>query len=144
MHPVILAQTDTTVGFLSQDAQKLAEIKERPSHKPFIQSFDSLKRYMSMGGRVANIHKNRLRRSKSTTYVINNRAIRIVGQGEHHRLLQKYGWLFSTSANAKSHPYEETFAKKHADLVVEDHRGLSEGKASHIYKLNNYRMKKLR
>jgi tRNA A37 threonylcarbamoyladenosine synthetase subunit TsaC/SUA5/YrdC len=36
---VILTQTDTTVGFLSQDALKLYEIKSRNTTKPFIKVF---------------------------------------------------------------------------------------------------------
>ncbi len=144
MYPVILAQTDTTVGFLSQDADKLSEIKERPSHKPFIQSFDSLKTYTNMGGRVPAKFKNRLRRSKSTTYVISNRAIRIVAAGQHHTLLSKHGWLYSTSANEKGKSFEKNFAKQEADLIVEDKRGLFEGNASTIYKINRRQIKQLR
>ncbi|MEN8146989.1 MAG: Sua5/YciO/YrdC/YwlC family protein [Campylobacterota bacterium] len=144
MHPVILAQTDTTVGFLSQDAAKLAVIKERPLSKPFIQSFDSLKTYTEMAGRVPNRHKSRLRRSKSTTYVINNSAIRIVAEGEHHQLLAKYGWLYSTSANAKGKSFEIGFAEQKADVIVEDERGLFEGSASKIYKLNHKKIRRLR
>lgn len=144
MDLVYLAQTDTTVGFLSQDVQKLSEIKERPSHKPFIQSFDSLKTYTEMGGRVPNRHKNRLRRSKSTTYVINNRAIRIVNGGQHHDLLAKYGWLYSTSANEKGKSFEMDFAEQQVDLTVEDDRGLFEGTASNIYKVNHKKIRRLR
>ncbi|MGB5965530.1 MAG: Sua5/YciO/YrdC/YwlC family protein [Sulfurimonadaceae bacterium] len=144
MHQVILAQTDTTVGFLSQDAQKLASIKERPSDKPFIQSFDSLKSFSQMGGRVPNRHKSRLRRSKSTTYVINNSAVRIVSDGQHHQLLSKYGWVYSTSANEKGKSFEREFAEKHADIIIEDSRGLYEGQASAIYKLNHQKIKQLR
>lgn len=144
MHPVILAQTDTTVGFLSQDAQRLAVIKERPLNKPFIQSFDSLRTYTEMGGRVPNSHKNRLRRSRSTTYVINNRAVRMVVDGQHHRLLAKYGWLYSTSANEKGKSFEVGFAEQNADIIIEDERGLFEGTASNIYKLNHKKIRRLR
>ena len=144
MHLVYLAQTDTTVGFLSQDAHKLSEIKERPSHKPFIQSFDSLKTYTNMGGRVPNRYKNRLRRSKSTTYVINNIAIRIVSEGQHHQLLSKHGWMYSTSANEKGKSFEKDFAERQADLIIEDERGLFEGNASAIYKINRRQIKQLR
>ncbi len=144
MNPVILAQTDTTVGFLSQDDKKLSEIKERPSHKPFIQSFDSLETYAKMGGRVPNRHKNRLRRSRSTTYVVNNKAVRIVRDGLHHQLLSKYGWLYSTSANEKGKNFVRSFAQEQADLVVEDERGLFEGAASKIYKLNSKKIRRLR
>ena len=144
MHPVILAQTDTTVGFLSQDTQKLAVIKERPLNKPFIQSFNSLRTYTNMGGRVPAKFKNRLRRSKSTTYVISNRAIRIVAAGQHHTLLSKYGWLYSTSANEKGKSFEKDFAEQQADIIVEDERGLFEGNASTIYKINRRQIKQLR
>jgi tRNA A37 threonylcarbamoyladenosine synthetase subunit TsaC/SUA5/YrdC len=144
MYNVILAQTDTTVGFLSQDTQKLAVIKERPLNKPFIQSFDSLRTYTKMGGRVPNRHKSRLRRSKSTTYVINNSAIRIVADGQHHQLLAKYGWLYSTSANEKGKTFEIGFAEQKADVILEDERGLFEGNPSNIYKLNHKKIRRLR
>ena len=144
MYPVILAQTDTTVGFLSQDADKLSEIKERPSNKPFIQSFDSLRTYTQMGGRVPNRHKSRLRRSKSTSYVINNIAIRVVSEGQHHQLLSKHSWLYSTSANEKGKTYKRSFAEQKADIVIEDERGLFEGTASNIYKINHKKIRRLR
>ena len=144
MHLIYLAQTDTTVGFLSQDANKLSEIKERPSHKPFIQSFDSLKTYTEMGGRVPNRHKSRLRRSSSTTFVVNNRAIRIVADGKHHQLLSKHGWFFSTSANEKGKHFEMDFTKQKANIIIEDDRGLFEGTASNIYKINHKKIRRLR
>ena len=144
MSTVYLAQTDTTVGFLSQDANKLAAIKERDPSKPFIQSFDSLRTYTQMGGRVPHRFKNALRRSRNSTFVINNRAIRIVSEGTHHDLLSKHGWLYSTSANAKGKSFERDFAIHHTDIVIEDMRGLSEGQASTIYKLNNITRKQLR
>ena len=141
---MILAQTDTTVGFLSQDAERLSTIKERDPSKPFIQSFDTLKRYTTMGGRVPKAHKSRLRRAKSSTFVINNRAIRIVSDTPHHKLLSKYGWLYSTSANPKGQNFDLDFAQEHADIIVQDSRGLYEGRASHIYKITNTTRKKLR
>ncbi len=144
MNSIILAQTDTTVGFLSQDASRLSKIKARPPHKPFIQSFSSLQTYKEMGGRVPQQFKNRLRRAKSTTFVINNRAIRIVSEGAHHKLLNKFGWFYSTSANAANQHFERDFAERQAEIIVEDGRTLYEGKASHIFKLNHYKLKQLR
>ena len=41
---VLLAQTDTTVGLLSQDAKKLQKIKERPTSKPFIKVYKTFQR----------------------------------------------------------------------------------------------------
>ena len=144
MDHVILAQTDTTVGFLSQNASRLSQIKERPTHKPFIQSFDALRSYQKMGGRVPQAFKKRLRRTQNTTFVINNQAIRIVTQGAHHTLLQKYGWLYSTSANEKSLKFELDFAIQQSDFIVEDERGLFEGSSSDIYKINAQKIKQLR
>ena len=144
MNQVILAQTDTTVGFLSQNASRLSSIKARPPHKSFIQSFDSFRSFKTMGGRVPQTFKKRLRRAQHTTFVINNRAIRIVTEGPHHTLLQKYGWLYSTSANEKSQSFELDFAVKHSDFIVEDERGLFEGTASNIYKINSKKIRQLR
>jgi len=144
MSEVILTQTDTTVGFLSQSSERLAHIKERPHHKPFIKSFDSLRRYCSEGGRVPAQFKNRLRRSHSATYVINNQALRIVSKGAHHQLLKKYGWLYSTSANAKGKSFDFDFAYDQSDLIIEERTGLFEGTPSHIFKINQNKIKKLR
>ena len=144
MDYVILAQTDTTVGFLSQNASRLSKIKSRPPHKPFIQSFDSLKTFAQEGGRVPEKFKKSLRRTKSTSFVINNMAIRIVNSGPHHKLLQKYGWLYSTSANAQNTHYEPHFAQEHSEIIVEDARGLFEGTASKIYKINHTKQQQLR
>ena len=144
MDKVILAQTDTTVGFLSQNASRLAEIKERPLNKPFIQSFDTLRSFKLHGGRVPKKFKNHLRRAKGTSFVINSKAVRIISTGVHHRLLKRYGWLYSTSANAKGASFERHFAERHADLIIEDARGLFEGSASNIYKINQTKRKQLR
>ena len=144
MNTVLLAQTDTTVGFLSQNASRLAQIKKRPLNKPFIQSFDTLKSFNQYGGRVPKKFKNHLRRAKGTSFVIDNRAIRIVSSGPHHQLLKKYGWLYSTSANAQSTPFERHFAETHSDKIIEDARGLFEGSASIIYKINQTKLKQLR
>jgi len=144
MSPVYLAQTDTTVGLLSQDASRLATIKEREPSKPFIQSFDTLKRFTKMGGRVPNTHKNRLRRAVQTTFVIKGSAIRIVSEGPHHKLLKKYGWFYTTSANARGKGFDRAFGETHADIIVEDARGLFEGSASTIYKINHLNIKQLR
>ena len=40
---ILLTQTDTTVGFLSQDAARLCDIKSRTSTKPFIKVYKTFK-----------------------------------------------------------------------------------------------------
>lgn len=61
---VILTQTDTTVGFLSQNSQKLYEIKSRPQTKPFIKVFQNFNSFIKDFHRVPNNRKNLVRRSK--------------------------------------------------------------------------------
>ncbi|MFT7005054.1 MAG: tRNA A37 threonylcarbamoyladenosine synthetase subunit TsaC/SUA5/YrdC, partial [Sulfurimonas sp.] len=49
---VTLTQTDTTVGFLSQDEKKLQEIKSRQQNKPFIKVYKDFKTLLASGHRV--------------------------------------------------------------------------------------------
>ncbi len=138
-----LVQTDTTVGFVSQNAEALARIKNRPDTKPFLKTFASFKTYKP-GGRVPSRFKRELRRSKRTTYIIKNEALRIVSHGAYHDLLKPYGWLCSTSANASGTWYDATFAFSAADIVIEDAWGLFEAAPSRIYKLNRIKKRRIR
>jgi tRNA A37 threonylcarbamoyladenosine synthetase subunit TsaC/SUA5/YrdC len=138
-----LAQTDTTVGFVSQNEQALARIKKRPVTKPFLKTFASFKAYKP-GGRVPSRFKREVRRSKRTTYIIKNEALRIVSEGAYHELLKPYGWLCSTSANASGAWYDAAFAFSAADIVIENSRGLFEAAPSRIYKLNRTKKRRIR
>lgn len=141
---VFLVQTDTTVGFLSQNEQALADIKERPSTKPFVQVTSSLKTLKTLV-HVANKHKNRVRRSEKTTFVYsNNKAIRVVKDEEHAKFIRPYGWFYSTSANEKSLSYDKEFAILKSDIIIEDKKGLYEGASSSIYKLFKNKIQRLR
>jgi len=140
---IFLAQTDTTVGFLSQDAQKLARIKKRPNDKPFLQSYADLKTYNRFG-RVPAHFKRQVRRSSSTTHVINNNAFRIVKDTDHQKILTKFGWLYSTSANQSGHNFSKNYAQKYAEVIIEDRRGLYEDSPSKIVKLGINKQIKLR
>ena len=141
---VFLAQTDTTVGFLSRDSGKLAGIKERPDTKPFLKVYAALESYKSSGNRVPNRYKNTLRRSKKTTFVIKNSAFRIVKSEPHLSLIKKALWFYSTSANRSGHGFERTFCEESADIIVEDFRGLHEEPPSSIMKLGRTKRRKLR
>ncbi len=139
-----LAQTDTTAGFLSQDAKKLAEAKKRSSAKPFliaVDSFATLKKFT----RVPKRHKNLVRRAKKVTFVYpNNKALRVVKDRDHLTFLSKLSWAYSTSANRSGKDFDEEWARSIADVVVEDSRGLFAGRASRIVKLGKRRRGKLR
>lgn len=140
---VLLAQTDTTVGFLSQDAMRLGEIKMRDSAKPFLKvfsDFQTLKKH----SRIPNEYKNWVRRAKKTTFIVRNQAFRYVNDSSHATLIAQYGWLYSTSANPSGGSYESDFCTQNADWIVEDCRGLSELSPSKIFKLGHHRFQKLR
>ncbi len=139
-----LVQTDTTVGFLSQDGAMLARIKERPPVKPFVQVTGSFKTLKTLA-RIPKNHAKQVRRAKKTTFVYpNNKAIRVVKDEKHAKFIKPYKWFYSTSANEKSLSYEKEFAFATSDIIVEDNKGLFEGESSRIYLLGPYKTKRLR
>ncbi len=140
---VYLVQTDTTVGFLSQSRERLLHVKQRPPEKPFLRVFASCGDFKQQM-RLPNLHKNRFRRSRATTYVIKNEACRLVSHPQHTRFLEPFGWCYSTSANASGSSYDAAFAHTHADVIVEDERGLFEAEPSRIYRINHKRRVRLR
>ncbi len=141
---VYLAQTDTTVGFLSQDGAKLARIKKRPPNKPFLIALCSFALLQSFV-RVPGVHRKRVRRAKKITFIYpNGKALRLVKETEHYRFLRKFGWMYSTSANESGRSFERSWASKQADIVVEDSRGLYEASPSPLYRLGKKRLKRLR
>lgn len=136
INAVFLVQTDTTVGFASRDAARLNAIKNRPPHKPFLKTYASLKDYKK-GGRIPSKFKREARRKTRTTYIVKNRAFRIVAKGPYHYFLRPFGWLYSTSANASAKRFDPAFARLQADIVVEDTRGLFETAPSQIFRLGH-------
>jgi len=143
MGKILLAQTDTTVGFLSQDANRLEEIKRRPGNKPFLKVYAELKN-LRRDIRIPSIHKRRVRYARKTTFVVKNQAFRFVSDPEHARLIQPYGWLYSTSANESGKNYDSAFCRSVSDVIIEDFRGLHEQSASKIFYLNTIHLKQLR
>jgi tRNA A37 threonylcarbamoyladenosine synthetase subunit TsaC/SUA5/YrdC len=143
MDKILLAQTDTTVGFLSQDAKRLEEIKQRPENKPFLKVYSELKN-LRRDIRIPSPHKQRVRHSKKTTFIVKNQAFRYVTDPEHATLIKSYGWLYSTSANESGKSYESNFCRTSSDIIIEDARGLYEQSASKIFLLNTTHLKQLR
>jgi len=143
MEQVILAQTDTTVGFLSQSSQRLQQIKMRDSAKPFLKVYADFKA-LSRDIRIPSLHKRLVRYARKTTFIVQDQAFRYVDEPDHSRLIARYGWLYSTSANESGKSYDETFCQSFSDLIIEDYRGLSEKSASKIYRLTSTRLKQLR
>jgi tRNA A37 threonylcarbamoyladenosine synthetase subunit TsaC/SUA5/YrdC len=143
MNKILLAQTDTTVGFLSQDATRLKEIKMRSGEKPFLKVYAELK-VLTRHIRIPSAHKHRVRHSDKTTFILKNQAFRYVSDPKHAALIKPYGWLYSTSANESGKSFDEAFCRTVSDIIVEDNEGLKEQSASKIFLLNSTRLKQLR
>lgn len=140
---VLLAQTDTTVGFLSQDPLRLRDIKGRDEAKPFLKVFCSFKT-LAQHARIPSEHKRLVRYARKTTFIVKNQAFRYVEDPSHAALIERYGWLYSTSANPSGEGYEADFCAQNADWIIEDDRGLCEQSPSKIFKLGHHRFLKLR
>jgi tRNA A37 threonylcarbamoyladenosine synthetase subunit TsaC/SUA5/YrdC len=139
---VFLTQTDTTIGFVSQNADKLTQIKQRPPHKYYIKAVNSLQTLQTFT-RVPNKHKNRVRRAKKTTFVMpNTHSYRIVQDKYHLLLLDRLTWAYTTSANLSNQAYDETFAKEVVDVIIEPLNITNQ--ASNIYKLGKTSLKRIR
>jgi len=141
---IYLTQTDTTVGFLSRDFKKLNKIKKRPLNQKILIEVDSLN-ILKNFVRVPNKFKGKVRRAKKTTFIYpKGNSFRVVKDKKHLEFLKKFKWMYSTSANLSGTRFDKLWAIKEADIVVEDKRGFFEGKPSTIYKINNYKIKKIR
>lgn len=139
---IFLTQTDTTIGFVSQNAQRLTAIKQRPLHKHYIKAINSLQTLQSFT-RVPKMHKNRVRRSIKSTFVMpNTYSYRVVQDKHHLLLLDRLVWAYTTSANLSNHNYDEKFAKKAADVIVEPLTDTRQ--TSNIYKLGTKKIQRIR
>ena len=139
---VFLTQTDTTIGFVSQNAKKLTSIKQRPQNKHYIKAVNSLQTLKKFT-RIPSVHKNRIRRAKKTTFVMpNSYSYRVVKDKHHLLLLNRLKWAYTTSANLSNKSYDEYFAKQAADVIIVPL--IENQQASSIYKLGKYTMKRIR
>ena len=138
-----LTQTDTTIGFVSQDASKIDQAKKRLPNKHYIRvvnSLDTLKAFI----RVPQKHKNRIRRSKRTTFIFpQGDSFRVVKDTKHNLLLERIKWVYSSSANLSGAVYSEDYAKKMSEAIVSFPNKRSSD-ASKIYRLGLIKVKTIR
>ena len=138
---IYLVQTNTTVGFLSQNLSKLNKIKNRPKNKKFLKVISDFNQLP----RIPKSHRKRVRKTPNTnTYIIKNEAYRVILEPHHREFLNKFKWMYSSSANESGKNFDEKFAKNNADILVIDKRGYFENTPSKIYKLSKNKIKKLR
>ncbi len=139
---VYLTQTDTSIGFVSQNADKLTAIKQRPPHKHYIKAVNSLQTLQTFT-RVPSSHRNRVRRANKTTFILpNGYSYRVVKDRHHLLLLNRLGWAYTTSANLSSKEYNENFARKSADIIITPLK--QKYSASNIYQLGKTTLKRIR
>ena len=142
---VYLVQTDTTVGFSSLSDEKLSLVKQRPLSKKILNTVDSFSN-LSKNTRIPKNFRKKVRNSKRTTFIYpNGHSFRIVDKSlQFYDFINKFGILYSTSANKTSKNFEKEFAHEVAQIIVEDKRGFFETTASKIIKLSKKRAKKIR
>ena len=141
---VILTQTDTTVGFISQDEQRLKELKSRSSLKPFIKVFNDLKSLKDSNIRIPNKFKNHIRRAKKTTFIVKNQAFRVATSPINSQILRDLTWHYSTSANESGKDFCRSFCEQKADIIIENRFGLHQNSSSSLYKINQLKQKRVR
>lgn len=141
---LILVQTDTTVGFLSQDALALTIAKDRPFGKNFITVYRDLASLKKSGIRASNMHKNAIRRAKKTTFIIKNHSFRVAAPAVNSWLLQKTEWFYSTSANQSGMAFDRDFCESKSDIIIENSSRLTEQQPSRLIKLNQTKRRRLR
>ncbi|QCD44151.1 Sua5 YciO YrdC YwlC family protein [Campylobacter mucosalis] len=139
---IYLAQTDTTAGFLSKNLLALNTLKNRPTNQPCLLTTAKFSELAKLT-RVPPRYKNFVRKSKKTTFLYpNQKAIRIVKDCAHAKFLADFDWLYSTSANLHNMKFDENWARKVADVVIDD--TLFEGQSSKIFKISRAKIKKIR
>mgnify|MGYP001812147040 CR=1 FL=1 len=139
---IFLTQTDTTIGFVSQNADKLTQIKQRPPHKHYIKAVNSLQTLQTFT-RVPQAHKKRVRRAKKTTFIMTNGdSLRVIRDKHHLLLLDRLKWAYTTSANLSNEAYDESFAREKVDVVIEPIKETKQ--ASKIYILGKETLKRIR
>lgn len=141
---VYLVQTDTTVGFASQDADKLDQIKGRPAGKPYLQTLSTFKE-LDRVCRVPKAHRKMVRRAQKTTFVYpDGIARRIVCMGAYGEFLRPFGWVNSTSANRSGYMFEPDWAEKACDVIVYGPTGFEQNPPSRIIKMSKDKVTQLR
>jgi len=141
---VVLTQTDTTVGFISQNQTRLSDIKERPTSKPFIKVYKDFTTLKQDNKRIPNTQKSRVRRSKKTTFIVNELAFRVAKDRLNSSVLRQSRWNYSTSANETTKNFNRNFCEEKTDIIIEDKSSLHEVNSSSLYKINNKKTKRLR
>ena len=142
MSLVYLVQSDTTVGSLSKDRDRLNIINNRPKNKGFVKTYDSFKR---LDKRVYKRFRRLVRVAKKSSFALDsNFAFRVVKDENHREFLARFGPMFSTSANRSGEGFDEEFAKAKADVIVIEKSGFKQRDSSKLFRLSHSKIRRLR
>ncbi len=142
---IYLTQTDTTVGFLSNDNIKLAKIKNRPTTKKTLHVVDSFKT-LKIHTRIPKNKRKLIRNARNITFIYpNGESFRVIDKNcKHHKFIKKFKTLYSTSANETGKKFNLDFALKTCDIQVVSQYKYKENNSSSIIKINNNKSIKIR
>ncbi|WP_394951371.1 Sua5 YciO YrdC YwlC family protein [uncultured Helicobacter sp.] len=141
--PLILAQTDTTIGFLCECQDPIDHAKHRHRHTlRESRDFESLRTLT----RIPKAHRRLVRRARRVSFIYpNGCGVRVVaGDEPHQNLLGYYPLLFSSSANRHTKHFDPHYALEVCDVYVLDSRIWCERKPSSIIKLGKTKKQKIR
>ena len=142
---VYLVQTDTTVGFSSNNDERLTTIKQRDKNQKILQTVDSFKSLQNFT-KVPKKFRKFVRNSKKTTFIYPNlKSFRVVSKTSHFfEFINKFEALYSTSANLTKQKFDLDFATNNSDVVVYKKDDFFEADSSKIYKLGKIKVKRVR
>ena len=139
-----LAQTDTTAGFLSADPEKIARAKGRSAARPLLICVDTLHKQKALV-RTPQRFRKRVRRARKSTFIYpNTEAIRVVRDGRHSRFLERFAYLYSSSANKTGEEFDYTYAARRAEIILFEPCGFYQNPPSSIYRIGRRRIKRVR
>ncbi|RDU70841.1 hypothetical protein CQA66_07445 [Helicobacter aurati] len=139
---VFLAQTDTTIGFLSKNKQLINQRKGAKENKELLMEFANLQ---AIHYRVPVYFRNFIRRAKKTSFIVaKTKSFRVITDSYHYAFLQNLQYLYSSSANPTNKGFDKQFAEQNADISVIDERGLFSAKSSRILQIKGQRIKRIR
>lgn len=139
---IFLAQTDTTIGFLSNNVVYINQKKNAQKTKPLLQEFAY---FRDLTIRIPPTFRRYIRKAKKTSFILSdNMSFRVIHDTLHQRFLQNIGNLYSSSANPTGKGFNDIFAYQKCDIIVVDKRGLFESKSSTIFKIKFNRIKRIR
>ena len=142
-NPLILAQTDTTIGFLCENQAPIDKAKNRHRHTlREARDFATLRTIT----RIPRAHRRFVRRSRRTSFIYpNGCGVRVVAsESPHQSLLGYYPLLFSSSANRHTKRFDLSYALQMCAMYVLDSRGWSEREPSVILRLGKHKKQKIR